>query len=79
MGPEGLPNQLAANFFSLPNAPIYSAIGKVAGKKVHFGNKKVLNLSSPTSIEIGPNDEPGLNGAGFKDNGGYWTYKVCKS
>lgn len=78
MSPDGLKGQSAASFFSMPGAPLYSAIGKINGRKVFVGRKQELNLSTSTTVQLGPNDEPGTNGMGYNDNGGSWSYKICK-
>lgn len=68
----------APNFFALPGATMFSAIAKIKGKYQFVGESIELDLSTPTLIELGPNDEPGTDGLGYKDNGGYWSYQVYK-
>jgi hypothetical protein len=66
----------APGFFALPGAKMFSSIARVGGKIVPVGNSIQLDLSVPTRIELGPNEEPGKDGLGYKDNGGTWSYEV---
>ena len=69
----------APNFFALSGVPMFSALVKVGNNIQYVGDSITLDLSSPTRIELGPNEEPGQDGLGFKDNGGVWTYEIYKS
>jgi hypothetical protein len=63
--------------FPLPNDSPFCALLKANERISKVGRSRVFNFSSETQVFLGPNDEPGYLGEGFKDNHGQWYYKIC--
>jgi hypothetical protein len=76
-GPDGWIGKRAPEFFPLPDANLFAAIAYADGKVLLVGSSKEFNFPAGTNLSLGPNDEAGQDGLGFKDNSGSWQYRIC--
>ncbi len=75
-GPDGL-NKIAGASYPLSGHRVFSAIGWYGSSTPEFvGQKNQLYSGTERELKLGPNEEPGQSGQGFRDNSGSWHYKV---
>lgn len=76
-GPQGwVGGPRAADYFPLPNGPLFGTVMKASDKTYFVGNSKEFDFPANTSLQLGPNDSPSGDGLGLQDNNGYWYYKI---